>query len=486
MAEVSALAGGRERPAEGWAHAASRAFAHPALAVLVLSLLFGTALIALTQPLRGPDEAAHFLRAYGIAGGQILPVHADERGRRGIHLPRDFHRDFLFYESRYGKERKAFGDHAQLEEYADRHVGEEHGTREGSVFVRLEGSEGYSPIPYFPHVIAAVVARGLGLRFVTTLYLMRASGLVALSCVIAYAIFLLPALGWPFFAISMLPSALYGRAMVSADGVTFAFALVLLCLCVRSALRNTPARVGAEAVWLALCALCKPPNVALALLPFMQRPARGRPLQWPALALVVILALVPALGWFWLSSGDAGAWRLVELTGRPAEQFSLAWKLRFMLENLWHFPAALIGTFDNPVELWRQLIGVLGLFDAPLRTSAYFAITLLLVSACVAKLDGEPQARRRVALVTALAALGYALAVFAIMYLIWTPADANQIWGVQGRYFVPALPLVATCAACLLPRSASEKLAAAAALSAAAISGLASIDAILRADWGFG
>ena len=39
-----------------------------------MSLLFGTLLILATPPLRGPDETAHFLRAYGVAQGDIVPI----------------------------------------------------------------------------------------------------------------------------------------------------------------------------------------------------------------------------------------------------------------------------------------------------------------------------------------------------------------------------------------------------------------------------
>jgi len=53
------------------------ALAHPATIFVVLSMLFGAAIIAITAPLRGPDEAAHFLRAYGIAQGDLVPSQAD-------------------------------------------------------------------------------------------------------------------------------------------------------------------------------------------------------------------------------------------------------------------------------------------------------------------------------------------------------------------------------------------------------------------------
>src|SRR5256885_9982962 len=64
----------------------------PVTTFVFLSLLFGTLTIALTPPLEGPDEPAHFLRAYGISVGEIVPATADEHGRKGIFVPARLHR----------------------------------------------------------------------------------------------------------------------------------------------------------------------------------------------------------------------------------------------------------------------------------------------------------------------------------------------------------------------------------------------------------
>jgi hypothetical protein len=54
---------------------------------------------------------------------------------------------------------------------------------------------------------------------------------------------------------------------------------------------------------------------------------------------------------------------------------------------------------------------------------------------------------------------------------------------VQERYFVPILPLVAIMVGALVNRAPDERLSAATAISAAVLSGSASIEAILRTDW---
>jgi Predicted membrane protein (DUF2142) len=134
-------------------------------------------------------------------------------------------------------------------------------------------------------------------------------------------------------------------------------------------------------------------------------------------------------------------------------------------------------------EFWHQVIGVLGLFDTVLRPWVYTAIGWLLAATFVSPFGGGP--RLRYGLAAVIVALAYCFAVVLIFYLIWTPINADQIWGVQGRYFVPVLPLLAIVVAALLNRGPNIGVTASLAVSAAVLAGAGSIDAILRTDWNF-
>src|SRR5512132_3733253 len=84
---------------------------HPAIIFAVLSMTFGALIIFLSAPLRGPDEAAHFLRAYGVAAGDIVPSEEDGAGRKGVLLPVRLHREFAAFEAAYATERRAHWSH---------------------------------------------------------------------------------------------------------------------------------------------------------------------------------------------------------------------------------------------------------------------------------------------------------------------------------------------------------------------------------------
>ena len=451
--------------------------ANPAAIFVLLSAMFGTAIVAITPPLRGPDETAHFLRAYGIAQGAIIPSQADAQGRKGIFLAPHFYQQFALFEARYAHERTPFRAAAGEPVFES----EAPSAKSKPVFVPYAGSEGYTPASYLPHVAAAFVARLIGLDFVATLYAMRLTGLAAMTLVAAYAIVLVPSLKWAFVAIAMLPAALYGRSVINADGGTLVFTMVVAALCLRGT--ALPQGRALHALWMTLCVLSKPPNIAFIALEAMRAPIKDLARHWRSLLLVIGPAVAAALVWTAASAGNAGTWRLVVLTGRPPEQFDPAWKLRFILEQPLHFPTAVLASFSDPGEFGRQLIGVLGLFDTVLQPWVYPVLGLALVLACLTPIELSTRARHRAAAAAAASAAAYAFAVFVIFYLVWTPVDADQVWGVQGRYFIPALPSLVIVLSCLVDRGLPDGTRAVIALLGALLSGAACIEAIWRVEW---
>jgi uncharacterized membrane protein len=459
--------------------AARMVLARPVAAFVFLSMLFGTPTIVLTPPLEGPDEPAHFLRAYGISLGEIVPTMADEHGRKGILVPARLHRGYAVFEHALFKlgKTKDFDYRNVWAEYS--RIAADPDTGRPPVFQLYWGSEGYAPVAYLPQAGAAVLARMADLDFVATLLLMRFAGLAAMTAVTAYAIALAGRLGWTFLLIAMLPAALYGRSMVSADGAALACTMVITALCVRAA-RSGESRRWERALFMTLCVLSKPPQLAFVLLEAMTRPFRQWPRHWRTLALVVLPGLILAPLWVVAVSGDAGTWRLFQNTAMPPEHFSIAWKLRFMLEHPLHFPLAVITGLRWSRHYWLQLIGILGWLDTWLQLWVYPVVTLALVAVCLVPIELERSTRLRIALVSGLTVFVYWLAIYLIFFMIWTPIASIEVEGVQGRYFLPVLPALALVVSALIRRGPAPTTTAAVALAGAIVSGGAVVEAIWR------
>ena len=451
---------------------------------VLLSLLFGTLIIFATPPLRGPDETAHFLRAYGLALGDFVPVIPEGKTRKGIFLPPALREGFDYFERiQVGEKSPDFSYWPVMSHWARAPASSVTANSLPS-FVPYAGSEGYSPAAYLPHTAAALVANFLELGFLPTIYLMRLAGLAAMTAVLAYAIALTPQLKWALFAIAMIPSALYGRCVISADSASVSYGMVIVALSLR-ALCSVDERPVRYSAFLTLCALSKPPNLALILLPLMHRRLRVLLKHWPLLALMILPALAAAAAWTIVSSADVAAWRLAELTGKDTGEFDPASKLLMLIERPAHFLTALLGSL-NPKDiavLWRQLIGVLGLFDTVLQSWVYPTVSILLTVTFFNRLEIDRLRRIRAVAIASITTLAYSLSVFLIFYLIWTPPDAAMIWGIQGRYFVPVLPLVAIIMSGAFDLRMGETVRSVAALGVAVLSGSACLEAILRTDW---
>lgn len=463
-----------------------RVLIHPAVVFIVLSALFGIPIILLSPPIQGPDEDKHFLRAYGISQGEIVPRTSDARGHKGIFLPARLAEDLHFFQTAHERVgQPGFSYRTVVEEFERlrnaRPVGGK-GTRP-LVFVPYEGSEGYSPAGYLPYVVAALAARLTGLDFAQTIYAMRYAGWAAMTALVAYAIAAAPYLRWAFLLIGLLPAALYARSMISLDGSVLGLGMVVTALSVRMVQSGNDGRLLERTIWMTLCILSKPTQIAFALLGSMTN-SLAAPRRYVRRALAVVLpGLVLSPLWVRAIGGDIGIWRLFDATGVPADHFDATRKLWLMLEQPLHFPRAVLAELGNGFELWRQLIGILGWLDVPLRPLVYPLLSVLLIGTWLGRLDLDRGARIQIAVISCLTAAALSLLIFLAFYLTYTPLEEVRIWGVQGRYFIVVLPLVALFCAAVVKWGLPERAIMAMAIAGSLVSGAACIDAIVRADW---
>jgi hypothetical protein len=68
----------------------------PIAVFVVFSLAFGSIIIFVNPPLRGPDEISHFLRIHSYARGHLLPP-AEVDDRRGIFVERKLYNQLYFF-----------------------------------------------------------------------------------------------------------------------------------------------------------------------------------------------------------------------------------------------------------------------------------------------------------------------------------------------------------------------------------------------------
>jgi uncharacterized membrane protein len=125
----------------------------------------------------------------------------------------------------------------------------------------------------------------------------------------------------------------------------------------------------------------------------------------------------------------------------------------------------------------------LGWQDILLRPWTYSVLTVCLLLVPLQKLNLDAAVRARVAILTGLAVLAYVVTVYLIFFLTYTPLDVDHVRGVQGRYFVMALPVAAIFLASLANIDLPPTALATTAITGSLLSGITSFQALLEAHW---
>jgi uncharacterized membrane protein len=233
-----------------------------------------------------------------------------------------------------------------------------------------------------------------------------------------------------------------------------------------------------------LCTLSKQPQIVFVLLELMVCRLKEFPRRWRSLAIVVLPGIILSPLWVVAVSADIAVWRLLEERNDSSEQFDPLWKLLYMWEHPYHFPlAAWTAVSGWAGRLWQELIGIVGWQDILLQPWTYLVLTVLLLLVPLQKLQLDGAVRARVTVITGLVVLGYVVLVYLIFFLIYTPIDTDHVRGVQGRYFVVALPVTAIFIAAVVNRELPRGMPAAIAIAGSMIAGITTVEAVVRAHW---
>lgn len=327
----------------------------------------------------------------------------------------------------------------------------------------ISNTEINSPVPYLPAMIGWALGRPIG-GALGAVYGARLAQLAAYLAICWWALRRLP-WGKPFAAtVALIPSALAGAAGVSADPITLALALAAvsttLAIIFRTEARSNEPRTSAP-LWvlsgiLVLLSLCKPaaaPLVLLALLvPTAAFGSPRRRLGW----IVATAAAVVASGGVWAALVASK----VHITTTPHVDSTVTGQ--WLAHHLWVLPTALWHTIGIPAASRYAAGGVvtplgLDVLEVPV------ILTLIGLAVIVLARLADPLPRRGARLGTGrtgppvrtprrqlhieritavvIAVVGVAAVSYGI-YLASNRPDSRVISGIQGRYFLPYLPLV--------------------------------------------
>jgi uncharacterized membrane protein len=386
----------------------------PTSLVILAAAILGIAYAVVLPPFEVPDEVLHFWRPLIISGGQFMPQRpgAPDAGNVPLGIQNLI---FVMISQKQGE--KTTRDQLRVAYRSPLEY-------ERPKVVRYPAM--YTPVPYLPQSLAGIAMRLFRLRPFFIFYLGRLLNLAAALALIAAAMRAAPELGPKIAAVALLPMTLGQFASWSSDAVTIALAVLLTALLFAERAPRTTILVAF------LLALCKPAYFLIALLAIATRYRRSTKIAIiGASAAGTILAVAYA--------------RIGTYAIRMSDPVNPSAQIRCLIDDPMRFVRAL--GRDIPEHGWMYLTQIAGVFGgvAQFALPSFIPIMEIVLLVAVA-LTGRAKGRALALGIVAVSVVG----IFLSQFLIWSIACGEVIEGVQGRYFLPLLPLALTIPA--IPR----------------------------------
>ena len=386
------------------------------VAVFLLLCALGVTIAIRQAPFYMPDEGAHYLRAY-----EVSKLHL-------INLPNSVGVDIPCRE--YFVVAKKYHPIALLQTKAEAEQAEP------SCQVRTINTAGsYSFVPYIPAAVALALVEKFNWTPESKLLAARIANFSVWFSIVFFSLMLLEGGRLLMASLILLPSFFWQLVALSADGATLASCLAYLFFAVRVAHRKLEVTAGMITILIGLGFLIGASKGVYAPITLF---AFGLWRQWPRKGwfyrlCVLSCPMLAALSAFSAQAvlSDPGLIYLGN-SANPALQ------LTYVVQNPIKFMSLIMKSL---VE--TDLTGLVAPGYAVPNTGQGFGITVVSLAAIsilmVCTDFGIDKAFRLIAgVLVAIILVGISLP----LYLTYTPLQFDGILGMQGRYYIPILPLV--------------------------------------------
>lgn len=423
--------------------------AKPEKIALILGTLFVLGYTFIIPPLNGFDEATHFLRAYQISEGKLLPErfgpdHAGGKIPVNISQMSDAAVDDIIQSAKTNLARKT-----HIRSYA-KFLLQFHPSS-STVDKYFAGSSVYSPISYTPQAVGIFIARNLHLPLLLYVYAGRIINALIFLTLVYLAIKLSPTGKWVLLAVAMLPTTLTAAASLSPDSIINGVALLLVALFLKALFSKNIIKIKQLLIIASLIiilSLTKQTYFILVILPFfLPISVFGnwrRYISWNLI--FVALALVATFGWYSQISDIA---RISYLETRPTMHINSGQQISFIIHHFFNYVSLLswqiLGHF-NPQYV--QIVGFLTwkgiVMPQPIIFLAYLGLILAFLMIRLEK-TLKPKLLKLQHNITSYGPilLGFVTMclVYTTLYIAFNAVGNDDIEGVQGRYLIPLIAL---------------------------------------------
>lgn len=405
----------------------NRNYFQPHIIFLIIALIYGTSFLFITPPFQVPDEPAHFLKAFYLSEGHILP------GKDNYYFPGDL--------------KNAINPCSYLNFHPKNKIRVENSSlllnqpNQDKIFINISNIAIYPPIPYSASAFIITIGKLFNVSYLVLMYSGRLINLLIWAVLVYFAIKITPIHKWIFLMLALMPMALFQAASLSADSFTIGLSFLVVAIFFKFAFDDTIDKIKMKELLIIfisifMLSLSKQGYAVLLLLFFIipLNKFENNKIRILAFALIGSITLAFTSIWDLLFKNTYLA--------TSASLISVSGQISFILSNPFNFLYILVNTWYLNLNAYLiMFVGDLGQLDTPLPGwIVYLYISILILVALMDK--NKPIIRLNQKLISLVTFLIISIFTFAFEYITWTPVGNNLILGVQGRYFIPIAPLL--------------------------------------------
>lgn len=381
-----------------------------------------------------PDEIVHFYRAYQLGEGHL--VSESQKGDVGGYVPKVPKQNTLGRNKNMVITSKQYFDKAKPD-----------------VFVKFPSSAQYSPVLYVPQTIGIRIGRMFSRSLGSMVIFGRLCNLAAYIAMVAIAINIAKRGKWVYAVIALFPVAIQQAASLSADVMTTGLAFIAIAF-IHSLFLQKEKIQNSQWIQLLLLAvalsLTKQTNIIL-LAPLVFLPTRlfkNFKSKLVVVSTIMVAGVIAGITWYLIIKHNYQNLNTTLEAGIP--NVVPGTQLKNIIAHPFTFLGVLFRSFvfegfkgiPTPDFYWFSSFGAFSWFTYKLPiTFLVLGYSLLLIMFLYDDSETEEKLLQTAAIQTATYVL-YLTMVAVALYIAWTSLGAAQVSGIQGRYFIPIIPLL--------------------------------------------
>jgi uncharacterized membrane protein len=403
---------------------------------LVIGLFFGMKLVFINPPWQTNDEDRHFYNSWYYANGYFKPDSRDQ----GIGNPMPV----KMFELAQGFQGIRFNETTKISKQTVEELKDVIYTKTDTVFYS-NPNYNTNPVGYIPNIIGVKLGEVYKKNPIIVQWWSRAFGLFAYLLIVFFAIRITPVYKNVLMLVALAPMSLYQSASVTYDTLCNATTFLMMAFIIKWLLQKE--KVGTREISLFCVALAIQvfSKAGYYFIPFLVLiiPSEKFSFSYSKIKLAILLVailMLPTFTWnVYMNSFHFQG-------GKPLQNdflFSPSQNLAFHLKNIPEMISDLFGNVLTQGKYWiTGCIGRFGYSYTPLPDAWIFMYVIALLGMASIDHNGNIKLTRMQRGISALLLVASLGAIIAGLYLTISPVGARVIFGGQGRYFIPILPLL--------------------------------------------